>query len=113
MHPPTVGIGVKERLTRQLGFVFPASLLGVFTLLQWVPLLRATEANLTSVSPFLSDSNGAPTPTASLPLELRGIMTTPRGTLFAICDPAQKYSGTWVGLNETGSGFVVRSYRVV
>ncbi len=79
-----------------------------------VPGVWATEAKLAPFSPFLGDANG-PTGSAVAPgqLELRGIMATAQGPMFAIYDPAKKYSSTWVGLNEAGRGYVVREYRIV
>ncbi len=63
-----------------------------------------------SPSPFLppeTTSEAAPTPDA--PIELRGIMTAGDSVMFSIYDTATR-SSTWVRLNQTGSGFIVRSY---
>jgi hypothetical protein len=40
--------------------------------------------------------------------ELRGIMSTAGGTRYCIYDPAKKTS-SWVGLNEAGGSFAVKS----
>ena len=113
MHSPAQERGIKCRCSARLGRIRRTSLLGILGLLMGVPAGHATEANLVAMSPFLSNSSASPMPDSFRPLELRGIMTTPRGPLFAICDPAQKFSGTWIGLNEVGLSFVVRAYRVV
>ena len=75
----------------------------------------ATGVTLAATSPFLAEPNGetATTTSAVAPIELRGIMTAPQGTLFAIYESGKKFSSTWVGLNEVGFGFVVRSHRIV
>jgi hypothetical protein len=71
----------------------------------------AARADLAPVSPFLP-ANAAASATAagpSGPIELRGIMATPDGVpAFCIYDTAKK-KDVWVGLNETGHDFVVRS----
>ncbi len=67
-------------------------------------------AELAPASPFLpanaqaSDAAGGP----SGPLELRGVMETPEGTSYCIYDVAKKRS-TWVGVNEAGHDFTVKS----
>jgi len=70
----------------------------------------AVRADLAPTSPFL------PAGTAALaggsgpsgPIELRGLMSGPDGTAFCIYDTAKK-KDIWVGLNETGHDFVVKS----
>jgi len=74
-----------------------------------LPVARAG-AQLVDTSPFLgagsaSGPNGGPDSTA---LELRGIMSTPAGTRYCIYDPVKK-AGAWVGLNERGSSFMIKS----
>jgi hypothetical protein len=67
-------------------------------------------AELAAASPFLP-ANAAGTAAAggpSGPVELRGIMSTPQGTAYCIYDTVKKTSA-WVGLNETGNDFVVKS----
>jgi hypothetical protein len=67
-------------------------------------------ADLAQASPFLpanmsaSAANNGP----SGPVELRGVMTTSQGTEYCIYDVAKRTSA-WVGLNEQGNGFVVKS----
>ncbi len=83
-------------------------------LLNAVPSALATGGNLAPVSPFLGDGNGQTgSAAASGPLELRGVMTTSKGTMFAIYEPSKKDASRWVGLNEAGPGYVVREYRIV
>jgi hypothetical protein len=70
----------------------------------------ALRADLAAASPFLP-SNMAGTAAAggpTEPVELRGIMSTPQGTAYCIYDTAKKTSA-WVGLNESGNDFVVKS----
>jgi hypothetical protein len=69
---------------------------------------RAVE--LTPNSPFAPPSSSADataTP-ANSPLELRGILSTPDGDKFNLCDQAG-HINAWIGLNEPGQPFVVRS----
>jgi hypothetical protein len=70
----------------------------------------ALRADLAQSSPFLARNQpgsaqaGGPTE----PVELRGIMSTADGIAVCIYDTAKK-TGTWVGLNEPGYDFLVRS----
>jgi hypothetical protein len=60
-------------------------------------------------SPFPQQAAGS-SPTASGPqLELRGVSVIEGETLFSIYDVATRRS-KWVGLNESGSSFIVRRY---
>jgi hypothetical protein len=67
-------------------------------------------ADLAQASPFLpsgmsaSAAQGGP----SGPVELRGVMSTSQGTEYCIYDVVKRTSA-WVGLNEEGQGFVVKS----
>jgi len=72
---------------------------------------RAVE--LTPNSPFAPPSNNADTGAtpANSPLELRGILATPDGYKFNVCDQAG-HLNVWIGLNATGQPFVVRSHDV-
>ncbi len=67
-------------------------------------------ADLAASSPFLApntpDSGQAGGPSG--PVELRGVMSTSQGASYCIYDTAKK-TGTWVGLNEPGYDFVVKS----
>jgi len=67
-------------------------------------------ADLAQASPFLPrDQPGtAQAGGPAGPVELRGIMATDGGFAFCIYDTAKK-TGTWVGLNEPGYDFVVKS----
>jgi hypothetical protein len=70
---------------------------------------RAVE--LTPNSPFAPPSSNADvsaTP-ANSPLELHGILSTPEGYKFNLCDQAG-HINAWIGLNATGQPFVVRSH---
>jgi len=65
-------------------------------------------------SPFLpsaaaAGAGGAVTPTPDTPIELRGIMQSPAGTMFSIFDPSRRTS-SWVRLDEPGRDFIVRRY---
>lgn len=65
---------------------------------------------ISTTSPFLPrNGTGIGAATANSPIELRGIMEIPGGTLFGLFDPVQKKGG-WVKLNETGRDFLVRNY---
>jgi hypothetical protein len=67
-------------------------------------------ADLALSSPFLP-ANAAAAGAASGPvgpIELRGVMSTPGGPAYCIYDTAKKKS-VWVGLNETGHDFLVKS----
>ena len=71
--------------------------------------LRAVE--LTPNSPFApppSSNADANATTPNSPLELRGILSTPDGNKFNLCDQAG-HINAWIGLNEPGQPFVVRS----
>lgn len=74
-------------------------------------LPAVARAQLAASSPFLPtgtvDSGGA-SGAASGPIELRGIMATAEGPRYCIFDTARKTS-TWVGLNERGYDFLVKS----
>jgi hypothetical protein len=67
-------------------------------------------ADLASSSPFLPANSAAAAANSGPvgPIELRGVMSTPGGTAFCIYDTAKK-KGVWVGLNETGHDFLVKS----
>jgi hypothetical protein len=75
---------------------------------------RARAVELTPNSPFApppssnADSNATP---ANSPLELRGILSTPDGDKFNLCDQAG-HINVWIGLNAPGQPFVVRSQDV-
>ena len=67
-------------------------------------------ADLAQNSPFLAagakaaEAAGGP----AGPIELRGIVAMPDGSSYCIYDVAKKRS-TWVGMNEAGNDFVVKS----
>ena len=73
-------------------------------------LAGGLRADLAQASPFLAPNSPASAAAAgsSGPVELRGVMTTEQGTAFCIYDTAKKTS-VWVGLNEPGYDFTVKS----
>ena len=65
---------------------------------------------ISTVSPFVPENGpSAGAVTENSPIELRGIMAIPGGSLFGLFDPVKKQGG-WVKLNEAGRDFTVRSY---
>jgi hypothetical protein len=70
----------------------------------------AARADLVATSPFLPANAAALGAAAgpSGPIELRGMMSMPEGPAFCIYDVAKK-KAVWVGLNESGHDFVVKS----
>jgi hypothetical protein len=74
---------------------------------------RARAVELTPNSPFAPPSSNADTnaPPINSPLELHGILSTPDGYKFNLCDQAG-HVNVWIGLNATGQPFVVRSHDV-
>ncbi|HXA14578.1 MAG TPA: hypothetical protein VNW23_05580 [Opitutaceae bacterium] len=74
------------------------------------PGARAVE--LTPGSPFMPpDAAGGANATANSPLELRGILATPNGYKFNLCDPSG-HVNVWLGLNAAGQPFVVRAQDI-
>lgn len=76
-----------------------------------IALAGTLRADLAPASPFLPPNvagaaGGAAGPAG--PIELRGVMSTPDGYAFCIYDTAKK-KDVWVGMNENGHDFVVRS----
>lgn len=73
-------------------------------------LAGSLRADLAPASPFLPPNAAAAGAAAgpASPIELRGLMPTPNGLAFCIFDTAKKKS-VWIGMNETGHDFVVRS----
>lgn len=69
-------------------------------------LLRA---DLVATSPFVTPGGAAGVPSQPTALELRGVMADGPNLKFSIFDPVKK-SGTWVGLNEPGYDFAVKTY---
>jgi hypothetical protein len=67
-------------------------------------------ADLASSSPFLPANAAAAGAVAgpSGPIELRGVMSTSAGASYCIYDTAKR-KDVWVGLNEAGHDFVVKS----
>lgn len=70
----------------------------------------AALADLAQTSPFLpaNMAGAAASNGPSGPVELRGVMSTSQGTEYCIYDVVKRTSA-WVGLNEQGNGFVVKS----
>ena len=77
-----------------------------------IALAVPVKAQLSATSPFLpagTSAVGGPNGgMAGGAIELRGEMSTPQGMQFCIYDTTKKLS-TWVGLNEKGNEFVVKS----
>jgi type II secretory pathway component PulC len=67
-------------------------------------------ADLAASSPFLPANSPASAAAAGPagPIELRGIMATAEGSQYCIYEAAKKKS-TWVGLNENGHDFVIKT----
>lgn len=63
-------------------------------------------------SPFMAPGQVNTATESAAPIELHGIMATPKGMYFSIYDPVKK-TATWVRLDEAGPGFVVHGYRIV
>jgi hypothetical protein len=64
---------------------------------------------LAETSPFLpAGAEGTASADSAVHFELRGIMATAGGNLYCIYDTARKRSA-WVGLNEKGHPFTIRS----
>jgi hypothetical protein len=85
-------------------------LLTPWALLAALAAATAARADLAQTSPFMP-ANAADTAAqggAGGPVELHGVMSTSQGTEYCIYDAAKK-SSVWVGLNESGYGFVVKS----
>jgi hypothetical protein len=73
-------------------------------------LAAPLRADLAETSPFLpgnADVTAAAAGPAG-PLELRGVMSTQDGLAYCIYESAKK-KDVWVGVNETGHDFVVKS----
>jgi len=83
------------------------AILSASAALGWAGVLRA---DLAPSSPFLPANSAAAGAQAGPagPVELRGIMSTSRGVAYCIYDTAKR-SSVWVGLNEGGNEFVVKS----
>lgn len=82
----------------------------LFAVLSLALGLAARAANA-PVSPFLppASANAPAAATTDAPLELRGIMADGDDYMFSVFDSAKKTSA-WSRLNETGRGFVVKSF---
>ncbi len=73
-------------------------------------LTTSLMARISTESPFVPKNGQAmAAPTENSLIELRGVMTTPDGLRFGIYEPGSQ-KGNWVKANETGFGYVVRSY---
>jgi hypothetical protein len=86
---------------------------GLGWLLVLASAVEAADAGLMAPSPFLPAGSASTAAAATGgPIEFHGYMVLAGGERFSIYDTAKK-KATWVGLNEKGNQFVVRSYRVV
>jgi hypothetical protein len=81
--------------------------LWAFAALAWAATARA---DLAPSSPFIPAGSAAASAQAgpSSPIELRGEMATSEGVSYCIYDTAKK-KDVWVGLNEAGHDFVVKT----
>lgn len=80
----------------------------IAALLAAAPVAASDLQRLVANSPFAP--TGAPGQAgAAAPLEFRGVFMDQGEYFFSIYNPATKIS-TWVGLNEAGQEFAVRSY---
>jgi hypothetical protein len=96
-----------------LARVFKSRLSGSLGLLLIMALVARAETSPVQTSPFLpADASSSPAVSAEGPIEFHGYLATPGGERFSIYNTARK-TATWVGLNEKGGQFVVRSHRVV
>ncbi len=93
--------------------VFQSRLLGGIGLLLATAVLARAEVGAALSSPFLP-AGGAPVAavTTNGSIEYHGYMATPTGERFSIYNTTKK-TATWVGLNERGNPFVVRSHHLV
>lgn len=91
---------------RHIPRIFPAVLLALAVLRP----AGSASAQLAESSPFMapSSSGAGPAGGPAGPVELRGIMSLSGGTAYCIYDTAKK-TGVWVGLNEKGNDFTVKS----
>ncbi len=65
---------------------------------------------ISTESPFVpKNGQSLAAPTENSPIELRGVMQTSEGLMFGIYEPASQ-KGNWVKVNETGNGYVVKSF---
>jgi hypothetical protein len=78
------------------------------------PAPAGTDAleSLVKDSPFLPVASGGAAPGQNGPLELRGVIMERGSYAFSLYDLNSKES-YWVGLNETGFPFMVRSYDAI
>ena len=75
-----------------------------------VGLTTGAMAKISTESPFVPKNGQAmAAPTENSPIELRGVMQTSEGMMFGIYEPASQ-KGTWVKANETGNGYVVKTF---
>jgi hypothetical protein len=102
--------------------VFPTSMNPLLPLRQCFVLLALSAAgvvgaravDLTANSPFLPQGGGIGIINATqedTPLELRGILATPDGYKFNLCD-SSGHINVWLGLNAAGQPFVVRAQDI-
>jgi hypothetical protein len=75
--------------------------------------VSARAVDLTASSPFLPPNGSVDAGATSInsPLELHGILSTPEGYKFNLCDQSG-HINVWIGLNGAGQPFVVRSQDV-
>jgi hypothetical protein len=88
-------------------------LFGCGVLLAALPAVASDLDGLLQNSPFGAPPGDArPANAAAEPLELRGVFVDQGETFISVYDNTS-HAGRWVGLNEEGSTFVVRSFDPV
>jgi hypothetical protein len=106
-RPPFVGLFTMGNI---MGMQHPSGVSWSVLTAAAVVLAAPLRADLAEASPFLpgnADVTAAAAGPAG-PLELRGVMSTPDGLAYCIYESAKK-KDVWVGVNETGHDFVVKS----
>lgn len=75
-----------------------------------VGLTSVAVARISTESPFVPKNGQVmEAQKENSPIELRGVMQTSEGLMFGIYEPASQ-KGSWVKANETGHGYVVKSF---
>ncbi len=92
--------------------IFQSKLTGGLGLLLVMAVTVRAESSLMDASPFLPVGAAPAAATTEGPIEFHGYLATADGERFSIYSPSTK-TATWVGLNESGRTFVVRSHKIV
>jgi hypothetical protein len=82
----------------------------IFCAVLSVGLTASAVAKISTESPFVPKNGQVmEAQKENSPIELRGVMATSEGLMFGIYEPASQ-KGNWVKANETGNGYVVKSF---